>query len=77
MSNLFSMGPQPRMNPVPNQNGSLIERIQKFASTLNGDPEQMVRNLLQSGRMTQQQFEQLSKQASQMQRISGMVRGAY
>lgn len=80
MSNLFSMGPQqpqPQMNPMPNQNGSLIERIQQFASTLNGDPEQMVRNLLQSGRMTQQQFEQLSKQASQIQRISGMVRGAY
>ena len=77
MSNLFSMGSQPPMNPMPNQNGSLIERIQQFASTLNGDPEQMVRNLLQSGRMTQQQFEQLSKQASQIQRISGMVRGAY
>ena len=80
MSNLFSMGPrqpQQQMNPVPNQNGSLIERIQQFASVLNGDPEQMVKNLLQTGQMTQQQFEQFGKQASQIQRTSGMVRGAY
>lgn len=57
--------------PMPNQNATLINRIQQFASALNGNPEQIVKTLLQTGQMTQQQFDQLSKQASQIQKLCG------
>ena len=80
MSNLFSMGPQqpqPQMNPVPNQNVSFIDQLTQFANSLKGDPDQLLNALLESGQMSRQQYEYLSKQASQIKRISGMVRGAY
>lgn len=54
------------------QNGSMMGRLQQFAGTLNGNPEEIVRGLLKSGRMSQQQFNQLSQQASQIQRIFGL-----
>lgn len=59
--------------PTPQiQNGSMMGRLQQFAGTLNGNPEEIVRGLLKSGRMSQQQFNQLSQQASQIQQIFGL-----
>lgn len=54
------------------QNGSMMSRLQQFAGTVNGNPEQIVRGLLSSGRMSQQQFNQLSQQASQIQQMFGL-----
>ena len=73
MSTLFEMfnGPQ-QPAPVPNQNGNLFTQLQQFARTFNGNPEQIVRNMLQTGQMSQQQFDQLSKQASQIQAMMGL-----
>ena len=56
---------QPAYNPMINQ-------LQQFAGALRGNPQQMVQNLLQSGRMSQQQFNQLSQQASQIQQMFGL-----
>jgi len=54
------------------QNGSMMARLQQFAGTVHGNPEQIVRGLLNSGRMSQQQFNQLSQQASQIQQMFGL-----
>lgn len=63
----------PIQQPNPQiQNGSMMGRLQQFAGTLNGNPEEIVRGLLKSGRMSQQQFNQLSQQASQIQQIFGL-----
>ena len=71
MSTVFEAfnGPQA---PVQNQNGSFMNRLQQFASTLSGNPEQIVRTMLQTGQMSQTQFDQLSKQASQIQNLFGL-----
>ena len=39
----------------------------KFRSTLQGDPKQQVQDLLNSGQMTQEQFNQLSQMAQSFQ----------
>lgn len=72
MSTLFEMfngpqQPQPQQ-PAPN----FFAQLQQFARTFSGNPEQIVRNMLQTGQMSQQQFDQLSQQASQIQAMMGL-----
>lgn len=53
--------PQPPMNPANN----LMQQFNQFRANFQGNPQQMVQNLIQSGKMTQQQFEQYSQIANQ------------
>lgn len=67
------------MNPLynlfgQNQNGgmfpfNLIQEFNAFRSSFYGDPKQQVQNLLNSGRMTQEQFTQLSSMAQEFARL--------
>lgn len=67
------------MNPIydlfgQNQNGgmfpfNLIQEFNKFRSSFNGDPQQQVQNLLNSGQMTQEQFAQLSAMARNFEQL--------
>ena len=51
----------------------MLQQIQKFKQSLNGkDPQAIVQGLLDSGQMTQEQFNQLKQQAEQ---IAGMFKG--
>ena len=63
-------------NPQPvqpqNQNAGFLNSLQQFARTMSGNPEQIVRGLVESGRMSQEQFTQLGRQASQIQQMFGM-----
>lgn len=43
----------------------MVRKFQEFKSNFQGDPEQEVKRLLQSGQMSQQQLDQL-QQAAQM-----------
>ena len=55
-----------------NQNGNpsnLIQQFNQFRSTFQGDPKQQVQNLLNSGRMTQEQFTQLSSMARDFEKL--------
>ena len=57
-------------NPKPRNNmGDFINRFNQFASTFSGNPEQQVRQLLQSGRMSQEQFNQLAQTANQLRQL--------
>ena len=57
-------------NPNPKNNmGDFINRFNQFASTVSGNPEQRVRQLLQSGRMSQEQFNQLAQTANQLRQL--------
>lgn len=53
----------------PGQLGNLISRFNQFRSTFQGDARQQVQNLLNSGRMSQAQFNQLQSMASQLQKF--------
>ena len=57
------------LNRQPQQNNSAntLQQFQQFNQQMAGkDPKAMVEDLLRSGKMTQQQFDQLSQQAKQL-----------
>lgn len=48
----------------------MMQQFAQFRRMMQGrNPQQMVQNLLQSGQMTQEQFEQLKQKASELQKI--------
>ena len=53
------------MRPTAPQ-GNMMQNLMNFARTIQGNPEQIVRGLVSSGRMSQQQFEQFSQMARQI-----------
>lgn len=69
-SSLFSMfgQRQPQMN---SGFANLMSQFNQFRQNFNGDPKAQVQQLLDSGRMTQEQFNQLSQAATQFQQMMG------
>ena len=60
------------LNRQPQQNNSAntLQQFQQFRQQMAGrDPRAMVEELLRSGKMSQQQFQQLSQQAKQFEQI--------
>ena len=62
--NILNGGIQPQ-NPVIN----MINQLNQFRQTFQGNPKQQVQQLLNSGKMSQQQFNQLSQMATQIQNM--------
>ena len=57
-------------NPNPtNKMGDFINQFNQFKSTFSGNPEQQVKQLLQSGRMSQEQFNQFAQTANQLRQL--------
>ena len=66
MSNpLFQMMGQ--KNPF----GQVMQRFQQFQRMFHGDPQQQVQQLLNSGKVSQQQYNQAVQMASQLQKMMG------
>lgn len=61
MNNLF--------NEIMGNNNDLISQFNKFKASFQGNPQEQVQQLLNSGRMSQSEFERLSKMATQLQSI--------
>ena len=63
------------MNPLYNQIGNgngfmdMIAKFNQFKQTFTGDPKQEVMKLLQSGQMSQQQFNSFQSMANQIQSL--------
>lgn len=49
----------------------MMSEFQKFKQNFKGDPQQEVQKLLNSGKMTQQQYNQLQQMAMQMSQMMG------
>ena len=65
MSNpLFQM-----MGNQPNGMQQMMQRFQQFQQAFRGDPKQQVQQLLNSGRVSQQQYDQAVKMAQQFQKM--------
>ena len=65
IGNPFYKAPQTQM---PFQNfGNMINQFNQFRAMFQGDPQQKVQELLQSGQITNEQFTQLSQMAKQFQ----------
>lgn len=57
-------------NPPANNGGNFLQQLAEFRKALGGkDPQAIVQNLLNSGQMSQQQFNQLKAQAEQIQQM--------
>ena len=69
MSNpLYSLFGGP--NQIPDSNlGNLLKQFQRFRQTFNGDPRQQVQQLLNSGRVSQEQYNQAVRLAEMLQRM--------
>ena len=65
MSNpLFSM----MQNQMPN---NLMQRFQQFQQMFRGDPRQQIQQMLNSGKISQGQYNQAVQMAQQFQRMMG------
>jgi hypothetical protein len=57
---------QMQNNPFGNM-ANMLQQFQQFKSSFTGDPQQQVMQLLNSGKMSQEQFNQLQMMAKQFQ----------
>lgn len=53
-------------------NNSLLQRFQQFRNSFRGDPHQQVQQMLNSGRISQAQYDQAVQQAKALQKMMGM-----
>lgn len=67
MGNPFFNQNQPMGSPNPMMN--MLQQFQQFKANFQGDPRQRVQELLNSGQMSQQQFNYLSNLANQFQNM--------
>lgn len=68
MSNpLFNALGGGKMSGAMGQFQQMMQQFQQFRQNFQGDPKQEVQNLLQSGKMSQQQLNQLQAMAQQFQ----------
>lgn len=66
MSNpLFNM--MGGMNPM----NMLMQRLQQFRQMFTGDPRQQIQQLMNSGKVSQETYNQAYQQAQQIQRMLG------
>lgn len=52
-----------------NNMSGFIQRLNQFRQNFTGDPRQQVQQLLNSGKMSQAQYNQLSQMATQIQNM--------
>lgn len=55
--------------PLPGGIGNLIRQFRQFRASFQGDPRQQVQQMLNSGKMSQEQFNQLAGLANQFQHL--------
>lgn len=55
---------------------AMIQQFIQFANGFKGNPQEEVQKLLNSGRMTQEQYNALQGQATQFQQLLGKFPGA-
>lgn len=55
---------------IPNQN-DFMQRFEQFRRTFAGDPRQQIQQLMNSGRITQAQYDNAVRMAQQFQKLMG------
>lgn len=69
MGNPFYNAPQQGSPFGNNPMTNMVQQFQQFRANFQGDPRQKVQELLNSGKMSQQQFNYLSNLAQQFQNM--------
>lgn len=57
-----------QLNPV-NNNNPMLQRLMEFKRTFSGNPQQILQDMLNSGRLNQAQLNQYVKQANELYKI--------
>ena len=65
MNSLFNDFNPQQTNPI----GNFLAQFNQFKTTFTGNPEQQVKQLISSGRMSQEQFNQLAQTANQLRQL--------
>ncbi len=65
----FGHTPPEQMSGPFGNVADILNKYNEFANNLQGDPKQQVQNLLNSGRMSQPQFNWLSQMAQAFQQL--------
>lgn len=65
MNSLFNDFQPQQNNPMNN----FLNQFNQFKSTFTGNPEQQVKQLLSSGRISQEQFNQFAQTANQLRKL--------
>ena len=63
------------MNPLYQQmmpQNNIMQRFAQFRQQFQGDPRQQVQQLLNSGKITQQQYDAAVRQANQLRQMLGI-----
>lgn len=60
----------PLYGMMQNQNG-FLQKLQQFQRMLKGDPREQVQQLLNTGRVSQAQYNQAVQMANQLQKMLG------
>lgn len=61
MMNPFFFGAQPQMNPML----GMMQKFQEFKDNFKGNPEDIAKEMIQSGKLNQDQVEQLTQMTNQ------------
>ena len=61
----------PLYQQMTNQNSDIVERFRQFQRMFTGNPKQQVQQLLNSGKVSQGQYNAAVQMAQQLQRILG------
>lgn len=54
---------------LPGNMGQILKQFQDFKRTFSGDPRQQVQGLLNSGKISQEQYNQAVQMANQLQQM--------
>ena len=70
MNSLYNDFQPPQRNPL-GQMGEFLNQFNQVRSIFTGNPEAQVKQLLQSGRMSQEQFNNYAQVANQLRQFIG------
>lgn len=59
----------PLYESLGNKQPNIIEQFKKFKESFSGDPKQQVQQLLNSGKVSQAQYNQAVQMANQLQKL--------
>lgn len=62
----------PLFNQYGNQNNNLLQQFNQFKQQFHGDPRQQIQQMLNSGKITQEQYNQAVQKAKALQNLFGI-----
>ena len=62
----------PLYNEMQNNQDGMFQRFQQFRQNFKGDPQQQIQQLLNSGKVSQAQYNRAVQMAQQFQRMFGI-----